>query len=73
MRSNQMPESCRQPSNLHQEQEEKLLQVLRQHKKAIGWKLSDLPGINPPSSMPCKETTKEIEPNHPRYSKERSD
>ncbi|RDY08458.1 Retrovirus-related Pol polyprotein from transposon 17.6, partial [Mucuna pruriens] len=29
------------------EQEEKLLQVLRQHKKAIGWKLFDLPGINP--------------------------
>ncbi|RDX69867.1 Retrovirus-related Pol polyprotein, partial [Mucuna pruriens] len=27
-------------SNLHQD-------VLRQHKKAIGWKLSDLPGINP--------------------------
>ncbi|RDY01429.1 hypothetical protein CR513_15241, partial [Mucuna pruriens] len=34
-------------SNLHQEQEEKLLQVLKQHKKAIRWKLSDLPGINP--------------------------
>ncbi|RDX78134.1 hypothetical protein CR513_41642, partial [Mucuna pruriens] len=34
-------------SNLHQEQEEKLLQVLRQDKKAIGWKLSDLLGINP--------------------------
>ncbi|RDY10482.1 hypothetical protein CR513_04989, partial [Mucuna pruriens] len=34
-------------SNLHQEQEEKLLQVFRQHKKAIGWKLSDLPIINP--------------------------
>ncbi|RDY05486.1 hypothetical protein CR513_10683, partial [Mucuna pruriens] len=34
-------------NNLHQEQEDKLLQVLRQHKKAIGWKLSDLPRINP--------------------------
>ncbi|RDY10377.1 hypothetical protein CR513_05111, partial [Mucuna pruriens] len=34
-------------SNLHQEQEEKLLQVLKQHKKAIGWKLSDLLAINP--------------------------
>ncbi|RDX97051.1 hypothetical protein CR513_20220, partial [Mucuna pruriens] len=33
-------------SNLHQEQEEKLLQVLKQHKKAIGWKLSKLPRIN---------------------------
>ncbi|RDX63882.1 hypothetical protein CR513_57626, partial [Mucuna pruriens] len=29
------------------EQEDKLLEVLRQQKKAIGWKLSDLPGINP--------------------------
>ncbi|RDX82257.1 hypothetical protein CR513_36977, partial [Mucuna pruriens] len=34
-------------NNLHQEQEDKLLDVLRQYKKAIGWKLSDLPGINP--------------------------
>ncbi|RDX81007.1 hypothetical protein CR513_38372, partial [Mucuna pruriens] len=33
--------------NLHREQEEKLLKVLQQHKKAIGWKLSDLLGINP--------------------------
>ncbi|RDX86591.1 hypothetical protein CR513_32056, partial [Mucuna pruriens] len=38
-------------SNLHQEQEDKLLRVLRQHKKAIGWKLSDLPGINPSICM----------------------
>ncbi|RDX74823.1 hypothetical protein CR513_45382, partial [Mucuna pruriens] len=34
-------------SNLHQEQEDKLLFILRQHKKEIGWKLSDLPWINP--------------------------
>ncbi|RDX67772.1 hypothetical protein CR513_53315, partial [Mucuna pruriens] len=27
--------------------EDKLLQVLREHKKALGWKLSDLPRINP--------------------------
>ncbi|RDX78483.1 hypothetical protein CR513_41235, partial [Mucuna pruriens] len=33
-------------NNLLQEQEDKLLKVLRQHKKAIEWKLSDLPGIN---------------------------
>ncbi|RDX98235.1 hypothetical protein CR513_18871, partial [Mucuna pruriens] len=33
-------------SNLHQEQEDKLLSVLRQH-KAIRWKLSNLLGINP--------------------------
>ncbi|RDX82279.1 hypothetical protein CR513_36942, partial [Mucuna pruriens] len=38
-------------NNLHQEQEDKLLEVLRQHKKAIGWKLSDLPGINPSICM----------------------
>ncbi|RDY13532.1 hypothetical protein CR513_01525, partial [Mucuna pruriens] len=34
-------------SNLCQKQEGKLLNVLRQHKKAIGWKLSNLPRINP--------------------------
>ncbi|RDY09646.1 hypothetical protein CR513_05958, partial [Mucuna pruriens] len=38
-------------NNLPQEQEDKLLEVLRQHKKAIGWKLSDLPGINPSICM----------------------
>ncbi|RDX62377.1 hypothetical protein CR513_59300, partial [Mucuna pruriens] len=38
-------------SNLHQEQEEKLLQGLKQHKKAIGWKLFNLPGINPSICM----------------------
>ncbi|RDX64439.1 hypothetical protein CR513_57011, partial [Mucuna pruriens] len=37
-------------NNLQQEQEDKLLQVLRQHKKAIGWKLSNLPRINLPSA-----------------------
>ncbi|RDX71505.1 hypothetical protein CR513_49133, partial [Mucuna pruriens] len=34
-------------NNLHREQEEKFLNVLRKHKKVIGWTLSDLPGINP--------------------------
>ncbi|RDX67291.1 Retrovirus-related Pol polyprotein from transposon opus, partial [Mucuna pruriens] len=29
--------------NLQQEQEDKLLDILKQHTKAIGWKLSDLP------------------------------
>ncbi|RDX94156.1 Retrovirus-related Pol polyprotein, partial [Mucuna pruriens] len=38
-------------NNLRQEQEDKLLEVLRQHKKAIGWKLSDLPSINPSICM----------------------
>ncbi|RDY05883.1 Retrovirus-related Pol polyprotein from transposon 17.6, partial [Mucuna pruriens] len=31
--------------------EDKLLHVLRRHKKAIEWKLSDLPGINPSICM----------------------
>ncbi|RDX68938.1 Retrovirus-related Pol polyprotein from transposon 17.6, partial [Mucuna pruriens] len=38
-------------SNLRRQQEDKLLSVLRQHKKAIGWKLSDLLGINPSICM----------------------
>ncbi|RDX71301.1 Retrovirus-related Pol polyprotein from transposon 17.6, partial [Mucuna pruriens] len=38
-------------NNLLQEQEDRLLKVLRQHRKAIGWKLSDLPGINPSICM----------------------
>ncbi|RDY10476.1 Retrovirus-related Pol polyprotein from transposon 17.6, partial [Mucuna pruriens] len=38
-------------SNLHQEQEDKLLHILRQHKKAIRWKLSDFPRINPSICM----------------------
>ncbi|RDY14003.1 hypothetical protein CR513_00989, partial [Mucuna pruriens] len=36
---------------LHQEQEDKLLKVLRHHKNAIGWTLSDLHGINPSTYM----------------------
>ncbi|RDX91389.1 hypothetical protein CR513_26631, partial [Mucuna pruriens] len=36
---------------VHREHEDKLLNVLRQHRKAIGWKLSDLPGINPSICM----------------------
>ncbi|RDX82327.1 Retrovirus-related Pol polyprotein, partial [Mucuna pruriens] len=38
-------------NNLHQEQEDKLLHILRQHKKAFGSKLSDLPSINPSICM----------------------
>ncbi|RDX98633.1 Retrovirus-related Pol polyprotein from transposon 17.6, partial [Mucuna pruriens] len=38
-------------SNLRWEQEDKLLSVLRKHKKAIGWKLFDLPRINPSICM----------------------
>nr|KYP37913.1 Retrovirus-related Pol polyprotein from transposon 412 family [Cajanus cajan] len=32
-------------------QEEKLLHVLRKHKKAIGWTLADIPGISPSTCM----------------------
>ncbi|RDX89102.1 hypothetical protein CR513_29229, partial [Mucuna pruriens] len=39
-------------NNFNKEQEEKLLEVLRKHKKAIGWTLADLPGINPSICMP---------------------
>ncbi|RDX66973.1 hypothetical protein CR513_54204, partial [Mucuna pruriens] len=49
-------------SNLNQEQEDKLLEVLRQHKKAIGWKLSDLPGINPSICMHRILMEEEIKP-----------
>ncbi|RDX94806.1 hypothetical protein CR513_22768, partial [Mucuna pruriens] len=38
-------------NNLHLEQEDKLLNVLRQHKKEIGWTLSDLSRINPSICM----------------------
>ncbi|RDY02257.1 Retrovirus-related Pol polyprotein from transposon 17.6, partial [Mucuna pruriens] len=34
-------------NNLYQEQEEKLLKVLLQHKKENGWKIFNLPRINP--------------------------
>ncbi|XP_050888339.1 uncharacterized protein LOC127093454 [Lathyrus oleraceus] len=38
-------------SNLDFDQENKLLQVLRKHKKAIGWTLADIPGISPSMCM----------------------
>ncbi|RDX86384.1 hypothetical protein CR513_32280, partial [Mucuna pruriens] len=49
-------------NNLHQEQEDKLLEVLRQYKKAIGWKLSDLPRINPSICMHRILTEEEVKP-----------
>ena len=33
------------------EQEEKLLSVLKKHKKATGWTLADIPGISPSTCM----------------------
>jgi len=33
------------------EQKEKLLSVLKKHKKAIGWTLADIPGISPSTCM----------------------
>ncbi|RDX79338.1 hypothetical protein CR513_40251, partial [Mucuna pruriens] len=67
---------------LQQEQEDKLLRILRQYMKAIGWKLSDLPGINPSICMHGilmeeearhKATPKKDESNHPRRGQERGD
>ncbi|RDX77627.1 Retrovirus-related Pol polyprotein from transposon 17.6, partial [Mucuna pruriens] len=49
-------------NNLLQEQEDKLLKVLRQHKKEIGWKLSDIPGINPSICMHRILTEEEVKP-----------
>ncbi|XP_072078016.1 uncharacterized protein [Arachis hypogaea] len=38
-------------SELSSQEEEKLLEVLREHKKAIGWSLADIVGIDPRTSM----------------------
>ncbi|XP_020992634.1 uncharacterized protein LOC110278738 [Arachis duranensis] len=38
-------------SSLNEEQEEKLIQMLKQHKDAIGWTLADLKGISPSMCM----------------------
>ena len=38
-------------ASLVDEQEEKLLFVLKKHKKAIGWTLADIPGISPSTCM----------------------
>ncbi|RDY00241.1 Retrovirus-related Pol polyprotein from transposon 17.6, partial [Mucuna pruriens] len=49
-------------NNLRYEQEDKLLNVLRQHNMAIGWKLLDLPGINPSICMHRILMEEEIKP-----------
>ena len=38
-------------ASLVDEQDEKLLSVLKKHKKAIGWTLVDIPGISPSTCM----------------------
>lgn len=38
-------------ASLADEQEEKLLSILKKHKKAIGWTLVDIPGISPSTCM----------------------
>ena len=38
-------------ASLADEQEEKLLSVLKKHKKAIGWTLVDISGISPSTCM----------------------
>ncbi|RDX69576.1 Retrovirus-related Pol polyprotein from transposon 17.6, partial [Mucuna pruriens] len=50
-------------------QKEKLLQVLKQHKKAIGWKLSDLPRINPSICMHRILMEEEARPVVPKKSR----
>ncbi|RDX95457.1 Retrovirus-related Pol polyprotein, partial [Mucuna pruriens] len=50
-------------NNLHREQEEKLLQVLRQHKKAIGWRLGievDKSKIDIITSLPNPASVREV-------------
>ncbi|XP_042396548.1 uncharacterized protein LOC121986661 [Zingiber officinale] len=37
--------------NLEPDQEERLLEILRQHRKAIGWTLAGIPGISPSICM----------------------
>ncbi|RDY10500.1 Retrovirus-related Pol polyprotein from transposon 17.6, partial [Mucuna pruriens] len=49
-------------NNLLQEQEDKLLKVLRKHKKSYGWKLSNLPGINPSICMHRILMEEEVKP-----------
>ncbi|VVA38020.1 PREDICTED: LOW QUALITY PROTEIN, partial [Prunus dulcis] len=38
-------------SDLLEEEEEKLLQVLKKHKTAIGWTIADIKGISPSTCM----------------------
>ena len=38
-------------TSLTAEQEQRLLDVLKKHKKAIGWTLADIPGISPSTCM----------------------
>ncbi|RDX85201.1 Retrovirus-related Pol polyprotein, partial [Mucuna pruriens] len=65
-------------NNLSRDQEKKLLNVLRKHKKAINWTLVDFPGINPfiysigGGSPTNKVATEKSESNHPKRGKEGS-
>ena len=38
-------------TSLFIEQDQRLLEVLKKHKKAIGWTLADIPGISPSTCM----------------------
>ena len=40
-------------SKLSALQEEKLLQVLKEHKTAIGWTIADIKGVSPSTCMHC--------------------
>ena len=39
------------PNELSASQEEKLMQVLKEHKMAIGWTIADIKGISPSTCM----------------------
>ncbi|KAL2326301.1 hypothetical protein Fmac_025359 [Flemingia macrophylla] len=59
-------------TSLMVDQEEKLLQVLKKHKKAIGWTLANIPGISPSMCMykillkdeakPVRQTQRRLNP-----------
>ena len=38
-------------SSLNKAEEDQLVQILKKHKAAIGWHISDLKGVNPPYCM----------------------
>ncbi|KAK5785820.1 hypothetical protein PVK06_040439 [Gossypium arboreum] len=60
-------------SDMQPKEKEKLLQVLKEHKKAIAWKISDIKGISPSfcthkilmedEYKPCVEAQRRLNPN----------
>ena len=60
-------------SNLQPKEKEELIQVLKEHKKAIAWKISDIKGISPSfcthkilmedEYKPCVQAQRRVNPN----------